>query len=191
MTIIQRCLVCGEPFIGAERTDPCPYCGAPAKYIIFVEAWTQQQKGIKLSKLENLTDVEKKNLESALKLAVANAKFYKAVANYYSEDPETYSIMKFTYRVEKEHVELISKRLGIDMPPITAEKGDALPTLKENIIEAKAREERTTRFYGFAASEATNPIIKMTFKALTEIKSGQIAIHSMILAINWPEKPLI
>jgi hypothetical protein len=145
---------------------------------------------VKLKQLENLTTIEKKHLETALQLAVDNAKFYKAVADYYTEDPQMYSIMKFTYRVEKEHVELISKRLGVEMPSLKAEKGYAKPTLKDNIIDALIREEHATKFYGFATNEATNLIVKMTFKALVEIKSEQLALHSMIQALNWPENPL-
>ena len=157
------CKICGEPYLGQNVPDDCPFCGAPKEYIKSID---------KYSKIwdTELTEVEEKNMKETLDLEVNATAYYKKV----SESNEKYSkynrLFKQLTRVEKEHAEIAAKFLGINLPEFTGE--DPKESIKEDLKRTKELEENATKKYKEFLKTSENKFVKNFFHALIHAEQG-------------------
>ncbi len=173
---IYRCRICGEPYVGNTKPSNCPYCGAPAKYIILADNWTEGE-------LPVLSEVSKKHLEVSLKMEVENVQFYRcAVAA--TNEPLAKAMFKALSRIEAKHASVARKYLGVaDTPVADNPEICALTTKEEHLEEALKREDKAVRFYTSAAQSAKEPAVKEFFEALVEIENDHISLSQLRLGI--------
>ena len=109
---VYRCRICGEVYIGKEKPNSCPFCGAHENYFVLAKEW-------ELLRSETLSDITRENLKKALDLEINNTNFYKA-ASEKSRDVHFSSMFKGISKVEREHASAICKHLGIEKQDSTA-----------------------------------------------------------------------
>lgn len=165
---VFRCNVCGEVYVGGEKPESCPFCGADKKYFVFAKEW-------KLLTSESLSEITKENLEKALELEIKNTNFYKAASGK-SNDVYVSSMFKGLSKVEREHASVICKQLRIEKPDSTAGLNEAFDSDQENMEEADRRERNAVKFYGQASGQAVEEDVKELFKALVKIESDHISL---------------
>lgn len=103
MVYVYRCRVCGEVYIGKEKSASCPFCGAHDDYFVLAEEWS-------LLKADDLADISKENLKKALGLEIDNTNFYRAASDK-SHTTYVQSMFKGLSKVEREHASAICKHL--------------------------------------------------------------------------------
>jgi rubrerythrin len=161
---LWRCEICGDPYIGENPPDNCPFCGAHKKYI-------KEAKAAQANFDVSLTPKDRENVEHALQVEVSNAAFYFCAAAK-TDDPEGKLLFKALGKVEAEHASIWKKILKLSEAP----KGsDAcfIPN-KENLNESHRRETRAIDFYKQAAAEASSDRIRHIFTALVEIETDHL-----------------
>ena len=167
-----RCRVCRESYIGEEAPSRCPFCGAPAMYFIPAEDWNPAEY------VFDISTVSKANLEAALKLELSNTEFYLCAMNAAKASGDEYGYAKFKAlkKVENEHADAIVKLLKIKVPEIKtiACSND----FGKNTKEGWERENRAIKEYAKFAKEAPEIQLKQFFKALVEIETDHLALHS-------------
>lgn len=163
-----RCRVCGEVYIGTEKSKSCPFCGAHEKYFVLAREW-------KLLHCDVLSKITEENLKKALSLELNNTNFYKAVSQR-SNDVYVSSIFKGLSKVEREHASSICKHLKIQKPDSDEGSDRAVDSDRDNIKEANKRERNAVKFYGKAMEEADEKEIKDFFKALIQIETDHIRL---------------
>jgi rubrerythrin len=164
-----RCLVCGDPYLGAAPPSFCPFCGAPEKYLVPAEEYVDRNE------VPYLTAISRANLERALELEVANAGFYLC-ASACSPEPVSQAMFKALAKAESEHASVICKLLKIKKLEIKPDEKACKGDPRANFAEAHGRETRAVAFYSQSATEAVEPRIKEVFTALSEIESYHIAL---------------
>ena len=112
--MVFRCRICGDPYIGTEAPAQCPFCGAERQYFVEAKDWNPNEFNV------SLNEVERKDLEAALKLELDNAAFYDCAKNAAQKADDEYGIAKFKalMKVEREHASAISKFLKISRPEL-------------------------------------------------------------------------
>ena len=172
---VFRCRICGDPYIGSEAPTQCPFCGAKQKLFVEAQDWNPDEFNVKLS------DLSKKNLESALQLELDNAAFYDCAKNAAQKAGDEYGIAKFKalMKVEREHASAISKFLKISRPELEKKTCDA--NTKSNSQEGYEREDRAIKAYAKFKDEATEPRLKEFFGALVEIETDHLDLHAKYL----------
>ncbi len=168
MLKVFRCWICGETYLGEEAPTDCPYCGADEEFLKPGEEYVEPDV--------ELTEVSKKNLESALDLEVDNATFYYCAYNN-ADDPRSEGMFKRLAKVESEHAEAICKFLKIEEPDIEKQSKGCSHKFEDNIEEAHGRESRAIKHYTKFAKEAEEPRVKEFFEALVEIESDHLELH--------------
>jgi len=174
---VYQCKICRDPYVGNTKPSNCPFCGAPAKYIILAENWVEPE-------VPELTDVSRKHLEASLKLETDNVQFYRCAMNA-AKDPMARAMFKALSRIEAEHASVICKLL--DRPKVAFEDDPSSCTAtssEEHLEEALRREEGAVRFYTAAADSATEEVVKEFFMALVEIEADHISLSNLGLGIT-------
>ncbi|RJP19825.1 MAG: ferritin [Candidatus Abyssobacteria bacterium SURF_5] len=173
---VFKCRVCGDPYVGNTKPSNCPFCGAPAKFIILADNWVEPEPPI-------LSDVTRKHLESALKLEVDNVQFYRCAMNA-TDEPLTKEMFKALSRIESEHASVICKYLNVpkvavqDVPEICG-----LTTREEHLEEALRREQEAVKFYSAAARGTTEEPVREFFEAVSEVENDHISLSQLRLGI--------
>ena len=169
---VFRCRICGDPYIGVEAPNRCPFCGAPQRFFVSAEDWNKNEFIVTLSA------ISKKNLESALKLELGNAAFYDCAKNAADKLNDFYSFAKFKalMKVEREHASAISKFLKIIAPEL--EKITCNTDSRKNTQDGFEREDRAIKSYSKFRDEAEEPRIKEFFATLVEIETDHLNLHS-------------
>lgn len=165
---VFRCKICGDPYLGEEIPTNCPFCGAPAKYIISAKEWEEPD-------ILTISDISKKNLEASLQIEIENASFYLC-ASEMTDNVEGKQLFRALSKIEREHASTISKILLIPKPTITPDRLACYPTYQENLKDSHHREERAIKLYGQFFKEAEEPYIKEIFQALTLIESDHLKL---------------
>ncbi len=173
MLKVFRCWICGETYLGEEKPTDCPYCGADEEFLKPGEEYEEPDV--------ELTEVSKKNLESALELEVDNATFYYCAYNQ-AKGPKTEGMFKRLAKVEAEHAEAICLFLDREEPDINKKSDNCSHHLPDNLEDANKRETRAIEHYRKFASEAEEPRVKEFFEALVEIESDHLELHEGELA---------
>ncbi|UCF49618.1 MAG: ferritin [Thermoplasmatales archaeon] len=171
-TLVFRCRICGDPYIGSEAPTQCPFCGANKRFFIEAKDWKSDEFNV------SLNEVERKNLESALKLELDNAAFYDCAKNAADKINDHYSFAKFKalMKVEREHASAISKFLNISRPEL--EKLSCNAKAKDNTKEGWERENRAIQAYTKFENEAEGQRLQEFFQALVEIETDHLNLHS-------------
>ena len=155
------CRICGEVYLGESIPPSCPFCGVMNKFLVLGHVWKDENIGVEL------TEVSKKNLEEALVIELSNTAFYKCIAKS-SDNTEIAKTFKSLSKVEKEHAEVFTKLLGINLVE-TVESCEASDPI-EWIKESTEREDRAVKFYAKAVAEATEPRVKEVFQAIMQVE---------------------
>lgn len=164
-----RCQVCGETYLGLTPPDRCPFCGAAGSEIKKAALWYDRGK-------LNMSQQSRDNLQRALELEINNTSFYKCAADKASNQLSK-AIFKRLMKQEMEHAELISKAMGIEMPPIPT--GNCKPSDPENFIEAHDHEDMAINHYLKSAEEATRANeteVAYIFRHLSEIETEHLIL---------------
>jgi len=165
------CKICGEPYIGSEADDCC-FCGAPKNYLSSVEEFSPLWS-------TDLTEQEKKDMQETLNLEINATAFYTKV----SENNEDYSkqnlLFKQLARVEKEHVEMAAKFLGIQFPEIKGE--EPKESVEKDLERTEELENTAVQLYQKFLKNATNANVKNLYVALIHAEKGheEIAIEEL------------
>ena len=167
MTKLYVCKICGEPYLGREAPDDCPFCGAPKNYIKSVEEFSPLWK-------TELDEQEKKDMQETLKLEINATAYYLDI----TENNEKYSkqnrLFKQLARTEQEHAELAAKFLNIDMPEIVGEKTKA--DIKKDLERTKELEQGAVEKYQQFLKNAKNENVKNFYVALIHAEKGHLGI---------------
>ena len=142
------------------------------KFLALGHVWKDENQGVEL------TEISKKNLEDALNLELSNAAYYKWIANT-ADNTEIAKTFKGLYKVEKEHADVFTKLLGIELKEI--EEDCAAETPVDWIKASAAREERAVNFYMKAAAEATEPRVKQIFEAIMQVEQTHQELDKALL----------
>jgi rubrerythrin len=164
MVRLWRCEICGDPYIGDNPPDNCPFCGAHKKYI-------KEAQEAKVNFLVELNEKDKANAEYALQVEVSNSAFYFCAAEK-TDDAEGKLLFKALGKIEAEHATVWRKILRLDSVPKGNESCHT--SNKENLEDSHARETRAIDFYKKAASESANERIRQIFEALVEVETDHL-----------------
>lgn len=166
MVKLWRCEICGDPYIGENPPDNCPFCGANKKYI-------KEAKQADVNFDVELNEKDKTNTEKALQVEVSNAAFYFCAAKK-TDDEEGKLLFKALGKVEAEHASVWRKILKLASIP---QGNDICHTSnKENLEDSHARETRAIKFYKQAALESENERIKQIFEAFVEVETDHLQL---------------
>ena len=166
MVKLWRCEICGDPYIGNNPPDNCPFCGAHKNYI----------KVVKKANVDfnvTLNKKDKANAEHALQVEISNAAFYFCAADK-TDDGEGKLLFKALGKVETEHAAIWKKILKLSSIPQGNETCHRRN--RENLEESHARETRAIGFYKQAASESENTRVKEIFNALVEVETDHLKL---------------
>jgi rubrerythrin len=172
MVQVFRCRICGEAYIGEKPPSRCPFCGALEKHLLLASTTDFDWKN--MFNVE-LSEISRKNVERTLELEVGNATFYLCVAKT-SKSEEVRAMFKILSKVEKEHAEIASKLLKVDMPAVEFKPGVCSEDDRKSIEDSLEREERAVRLYTEFLGQTQEPRLKEIFQSLIEIESDHISL---------------
>lgn len=119
------------------------------------------------------------NAEKALEVEVSNTIFYKCSSKK-TPSLEGQKLFKILAKVENEHASVWKKILKLDK--VDFPKYDKCAAeYKPNLEESHEREDRAIKFYGQAASEATNERVKEIFQAFVEVETDHLHLSEIRL----------
>lgn len=163
MSELYICNICGEPYVGENPPDDCPFCDAPKNFITAMDEFETLWSG-------ELTEQEKEDIRETLELEVNATAYYRDV----SEANEKYSkfnrLFKQLARVEEEHAEVACKMLGVEMPKIEGEESKG--SIKEDLERTRELEEHATEKYRKFFERSENSKVKNFFLALIHAEEG-------------------
>ncbi len=166
MVKLWRCEICGDPYIGDNAPDNCPFCGTKKEYIKeFKEAIVDFD--VELNKKD------KANAEKALQVEVSNAAFYFC-ASAKVEDLEGQKLFKALGKVEAEHASIWKKILKLDN--LSKEEGFCSSDYEGNLKDSNARETKAIEFYKKSAEESENKRVKQIFEALVKVETDHLQL---------------
>jgi len=168
---VFRCRICGDPYVGYEKPKNCPFCGAHEEFMVEASTWRDENK------LDELSEVSRKNLEKALELEMSNSAFYRCAAEHAS-DIECQGMFKALAKIEAEHATVISKLLGIPRPDLTKIEVHCTRNDLENVEESSRRETNASEFYAKAGEEAVEPRVREVFFALVDIERDHLDLDA-------------
>ena len=166
MARLWRCEICGDPYIGENPPDNCPFCGAHKRYI-------KEAMHAEVNFDVELGDKDKANVGRALQVEVSNAAFYFCAAKK-TDDPEGRLLFKALAKVESEHASVWRKVLKLEKAPEGSEQCHAAN--RDNLRESHDRETRAIEFYKKAAAEAGNERVKQIFEAFVEVETDHLKL---------------
>ncbi|MHB0866370.1 MAG: ferritin family protein [Thermoleophilia bacterium] len=172
---LYRCLICGDPYMGAEKPSNCPFCGSAEKYLVAGADWVDENDA-----LGEISDISQANLEKALQLEVNNSPFYRN-AMALTDSVELQGTFKYLAKIEGEHASTLKKILKVEPPEPEADKSAAADDDHANLETAHQREVEAAAFYRQAASEAVEPRVKKVFTVLAEVETDHINMEEVLL----------
>ena len=167
MTKLYVCKICGEPYLGGEAPDDCPFCGAPKNYLKSVEEFSPLWK-------TELDEQEKKDMQETLKLEINATALYLDVAEKNEKYSEQNRLFKQLARTEKEHAEIAAKFLNIDLPEIVGEKSKQ--DINKDLERTKELESHAVELYNKFLQNAKSENLKNFYIALIHAEQGHFDI---------------
>jgi rubrerythrin len=164
MVKLWRCIICGDPYIGANPPTNCPFCGAHEPFI-------KDVKQAVVTFEVSLTEKDRANAEHALQVEVSNATFYFCAAEK-TDDTEGKLLFKALGKIEAEHAAIWRKVLRLAKVPAGNETCHTENV--KNLNESHERETRAIAFYKKAAAESDHERLKQIFNALVEIETDHL-----------------
>jgi rubrerythrin len=173
---IFKCRICESPYAGNTKPSNCPFCGAPAKFIILAENWVDRQA-------PELSEISKRNLEQSLTMELENMAFYRCAMEA-AEDPLARAMFEALLNVETKHAESVRELLGRSEGWFAEPVGACSTTSpREHLEEGLRREHEAVKFYRSAAGSAKEERVKEFFTALVEIEEDHISISNLGLGV--------
>ncbi len=166
MVRLWRCEICGDPYIGDNPPDNCPFCGAHKRHIKEARE-AEVDFDVKLGKKD------RENVEYALKVEVSNASFYACAAGK-TDDEEGKLLFKALRKVEEEHAVVWKRILKLDSLPGGEESCSTRN--RDNLEESHARETRAIAFYKKAAAESENLRVRRIFEAFVGVETDHLKL---------------
>lgn len=167
MTVF-RCRICGKPYLGSQRPTHCPFCGAHQKHLLPAAEY-QPPAIIELGRQS------RENLEKALERQLADSKFYRG-ASKVADTEQGRALFQALEAHQAEHVAVIGSMLGVPLPEELGETGECSPAHKENLAEARRREERLVRHYRKCYEKAEEDRVREVAEALAEIATDHLGL---------------
>lgn len=103
MVKLWGCEICGDPYIGNNPPDNCPFCGTHKRYI------KEARDAVVIFDIK-LTEKDRRNVKKALDVEISNATFYQCAADK-TNDKEGKLLFKILAKVEREHASVWKKIL--------------------------------------------------------------------------------
>ncbi len=163
MVNLYVCKICGEPYLGGKEPDDCPFCGAPKSYLRNAEEYHKLWEC-------NLSEQERKDIEATLKLEVNAAAYYDEVGKIQEKYSKYNRLFKQLARVEKEHAEIASKFLGIELPELKGEKSKG--SIELDLQRTHELESHAVELYSDFLKNAEDAHVKNLFAALIHAEKG-------------------
>jgi rubrerythrin len=163
MANLYVCKICGEPYIGGEAPDDCPFCGAPKGYLRPAEEFRALWEA-------ELTSQEKKDIEATFNLEANATAYYLDIAKSQKKYSRYNRLYKQLARVEQEHAEIACKFLGIKLPELKGEKTKG--SIEADLQRTKELEHNAIELYGKFLKNAKNNNVRMFFSALVHAEKG-------------------
>ncbi|MCK5449874.1 ferritin [Candidatus Pacearchaeota archaeon] len=157
------CKICGEPYLGGDAPDDCPFCGAPKNFIKSADEFNELWK-------TELSELEKKNMEETLDLEINATAYYLDVSKNNEKYSKQNRLFKQLARVEKEHAEIAVKFLGIELPEIKGESSKG--SIEEDLKKTKELEQGAIEKYNGFLKNATSVNVKIFYTALIHAEEG-------------------
>ena len=164
-----RCLICGEVYIGREASDRCPFCGVDGRYLVDAAEY------IAYDGME-LCETSQESVRTAMKVEASNVAFYKCAAAK-AKNEVIRALFKRIGKHELEHLELLAKHLGAELPEIGPE--ECSDDSVENMANAHGREDRAVKMYMGFAAEAPEPRMKEVFSAIAGIEQEHYKLFNV------------
>lgn len=169
---MYRCRICGDTYLGTSVPARCPFCGADETYMVQGDGFSAEENHVQL------TEVERRDLQTAVAIERSNARFYAAVARLESDETLA-SAYKRLSRVEAEHCSLFCKLLGEPKPDdLSVPDGDPGDWCAA-IAESAAREQRAADLYAEMVGRATNERIREVFSAVSSIEQDHLDFDTL------------
>lgn len=166
MVKLLVCEICGEAYIGLTTPSNCPFCGVKGK---FMKPFNE----VSIQFDVELTEKDKPNAETALKLELSNASFYFCAAAI-TDDAEGKKMFKILGKVEQEHASVWQKILKLEEVDKLVET--CTQNNQDNLKESNTRETAAIKFYQKAAEESDNDVIKKIFEAFVDVEKDHLAL---------------
>lgn len=172
----QRCLICGDLYLGTERPSRCPHCGSAGEYLVPAAQWVDENRS-----LGELSVPSRANLERALQLEVDNDVFY-GEAMEQADGVELEGVFKYLRKIEREHASVIRKVLVGELPALSADRPRGVHDTDANLRTARQLELEAIAFYSAASAEAAEERVRRVFKALAEVETDHADQEAGFLA---------
>jgi len=167
------CEICGDAYIGTEKPNDCPFCGAKGNFIKMAD----EAKPIVNEKIA-ISEISRKNLMETLALETSANAIYMCMAGKAKE----YKINKMYKRlakIELEHAIIVTKLLDIELPAIKEEV--CADEKQEDFIETIKLEDHAVNLYKQFAGAATEDHIRKFFGALVQVEAGHSELINGLL----------
>lgn len=105
-----RCEICNYVYLGNEKPDRCPHCGAEGKNLVSPKDYIHYEE-------VNVSDETRRNLERALELEVECESLYRCMEEK-AENRVTESYFRRLARHESEHKEELAEMIGVSEPEL-------------------------------------------------------------------------
>lgn len=169
MIKLYVCKICGEPYLGGEAPDDCPFCGSPKEYLRPIKEFSELWKA-------ELTEQEKKDMKETLDLEINATAYYEKITNNNKKYSKPNRLFKQLARVEREHATIAAKFLKINLPEI---KGEELKgSIEKDLQRTKKLEKHAVGKYQGFLKNAKNNKVKMLYVALIHAEQGHHDIIS-------------
>jgi len=169
MVKLYVCKICGEPYLGGDAPDDCPFCGAPKNYLRSVEEFSEIWN-------TKLTEQEKKDMEETLNLEVNATALYEKISESNKDYSKQNLLFKQLARVENEHAEMAAKFLNVEVPEIKGE--DTKDSVKKDLERTKELENTAVELYQKFLQNAKDANVKNFYVALIHAEKGHFEIAS-------------
>jgi rubrerythrin len=173
---VYKCKICEDPYVGNTKPSNCPYCGAPAKFIILAENWVDRAP-------PQLSETSRNSLEEALNMELNNARFYQCAMRA-AEEPLAQAMFEALSRIESVHARSTCRLLGRPEEHVGEDSGTcSAASPREHLEEALRKEQEAVRFYRSAADSALEEQVEEFFSALVEVEEDHISLSNLGLGV--------
>ncbi len=169
MVNLYVCKICGEPYIGGEAPDDCPFCGAPKNYLKSVEEFKELWK-------TDLNEEEKKDMQETINLELNATAYYQKVSDSQEKYSKQNRLFKQLARTEKEHLEIAAKFLKMEIPELKGE--EPKESIEKDLERTKELEKGAVEKYKQFLENAENENVKNFYVALIHAEQGHQDIAS-------------
>lgn len=174
---VYRCQVCGEVYLGSDKPEECPYCGAHQNYLKAVEEEEFNRLNLPVSEI---SEESKEDIKKAVELEVDNYLFYSCAADR-TEDEDTAETFERLAKLEMEHAKALVDLGGYDGSLIEEKEKelsqpDCSSQVASNFEQSHEREGRAIKEYSKFAKRASEPVIKKFFAALVTIERDHLQL---------------